>query len=117
LAILYSFERASGSILMRPLLLFNPAEKSIMVGGDVSEGESFRFSLPPDFDAIDTVVNSTITVKEDTMPDADAMIVFSCIGRLGSFGPMISTEIEGLAATWKKTNDWLFLFGRIWKIG
>ncbi|MEI2757116.1 MAG: FIST N-terminal domain-containing protein [Chitinophagaceae bacterium] len=110
------FERASGSILMRPLLLFNPAEKSIMVGGDVSEGESFRFSLPPDFDAIDTVVNSTITVKEDTMPDADAMIVFSCIGRLGSFGPMISTEIEGLAATWKKPMIGFFSLGEFGKL-
>jgi len=110
------FERASGSILMRPLLLFNPAEKSIMVGGDVNEGESFRFSLPPDFDAIDTVVNSTITVKEDTMPDADAMIVFSCIGRLGSFGPMISTEIEGLAATWKKPMIGIFSLGEFGKL-
>ena len=110
------FERASGSILMRPLLLFNPAEKSIMVGGDVNEGESFRFSLPPDFDAIDTVVNSTITVKEDTMPDADAMIVFSCIGRLGSFGPMISTEIEGLAATWKKPMIGFFSLGEFGKL-
>ena len=110
------FERASGSILMRPLLLFNPAEKSIMVGGDVNEGESFRFSLPPDFDAIDTVVNSTITIKENTMPDADAMIVFSCIGRLGSFGPMISTEIEGLAATWKKPMVGFFSLGEFGKL-
>ena len=110
------FERASGSILMRPLLLFNPAEKSIMVGGDVNEGESFRFSLPPDFDAIDTVVNSTKTVKENTMPDADAMIVFSCIGRLGSFGPMISTEIEGLAATWKKPMVGFFSLGEFGKL-
>lgn len=110
------FERESGSILMRPLLLMNPAEKSIMVGGDVIEGENFRFSLPPDFDAIDTVVNSTITVKENTMPDADAMIVFSCIGRLGSFGPMILTEIEGLAATWKKPMIGFFSLGEFGKL-
>jgi len=50
------------------------------------------------------------------MPDADAMIVFSCIGRLGSFGPMISTEIEGLAATWKKPMVGFFSLGEFGKL-
>ncbi len=110
------FQRASGSVLMRPLLVWNTTDKSIMVGGQVKEGTSFRFSLPPDFDVIDTVVESTRVVKEKTMPDVDALIVFSCVGRLGSFGPMISTEIEGLAATWNKPMIGFFSLGEFGKL-
>lgn len=110
------FRRDSGNPMMRPVLLWNTDNQAIMVGGRVKEGESFRFSLPPDFDAIDTVVESTRIIKEKNMPDADALIVFSCIGRLGSFGPMILTEIEGLAATWNKPMVGFFSLGEFGKL-
>lgn len=110
------FRRPSGSSVMRPVLLWNRADQSIMVGGDVKESEIFRFSLPPDFDVIDTVIESTRIVKEKDMPDADALIVFSCVGRLGSFGPMISAEIEGLAATWSKPMVGFFSLGEFGKL-
>lgn len=110
------FQRETGSPMMRPVLLWNMDNKSIMIGGSLKEGESFRFSLPPDFDAIDTVVESTRIIKEKSMPDADAILVFSCIGRLGSFGPMITTEIEGLAATWNKPMAGFFSLGEFGKL-
>ena len=101
---------------MKPVLFWNTNDKSIMIGGEVKEGDVFRFSLPPDFDVIDKVVESTTIVKESKMPDADAMLVFSCVGRLGSFGPMISTEIEGLAATWCKPMIGFFSLGEFGKL-
>jgi len=110
------FQRASGTPLMRPVLLWNTADQSIMLGGEVKEADSFRFSLPPDFDVIDTVVESARTIKEKDMPDADAVIVFSCVGRLGSLGPMISAEIEGLAATWNKPMIGFFSLGEFGKL-
>ncbi|MEO6403901.1 MAG: FIST N-terminal domain-containing protein [Ferruginibacter sp.] len=110
------FQRPSGSSVMRPVLLWNRADQSIMVGGDVKESEKFRFSLPPDFDVIDTVIESTRIIKETDMPYADALIVFSCVGRLGSFGPMISSEIEGLAATWNIPMIGFFSLGEFGKV-
>ena len=110
------FQRASGTPIMRPVLLWNTADRSVMIGGQVKEADSFRFSLPPDFDVIDTVVDSARAVKEKNMPDADALIVFSCVGRLGSLGPMISTEIEGLAATWNKPMVGFFSLGEFGKL-
>lgn len=110
------FQRASGTPLMRPVLLWNTADQSIMLGGEVKEADSFRFSLPPDFDVIDTVVESARTIKEKDMPDVDALIVFSCVGRLGSLGPMISAEIEGLAATWNKPMIGFFSLGEFGKL-
>lgn len=110
------FHRASGTPVMRPVLFWNTNNKSVMVGGDVKEGDTFRFSLPPDFDTIDTVVESARTLKEKSMPDADALLVFSCVGRLGSFGPMISTEIDGLAAIWNKPMIGFFSLGEFGKL-
>ncbi|RAI94853.1 FIST signal transduction protein [Algoriphagus yeomjeoni] len=111
------FQRASGNAIMKPVLFWNTADRSIMIGGGVAkEGELFRFSLPPDFDAIDTVVESTKIMKEKSRPDADAMLVFSCVGRLGTFGPMISTEIEGLAETWNKPMLGFFSLGEFGKL-
>jgi len=110
------FQRASGNAIMKPVLFWNTADRSIMIGGEVKEGELFRFSLPPDFDSIDTVVESTKTIKEKSMPDTDAMLIFSCVGRLGTFGPMITTEIEGLAATWDKPILGFFSLGEFGKL-
>ena len=39
-----------------------------------------------------------LKVKE--MPEADAVIVFSCAGRLMALGPMIQQEIGGIDAVW-----------------
>jgi len=110
------FERASGNAIMRPALFFNPANQSVMIAGGVKEGEQFRFSLPPDFDVIDKVVESTRISKEKEMPDADVLLVFSCVGRLGTFGPLISTEIEGLASTWGKPMIGYFSLGEFGKL-
>lgn len=110
------FERASGNVIMKPALFFNTANQSVMIGGEVKDGDLFRFSLPPDFDVIDKVVESTRTIKEKDMPEADAMLIFSCVGRLGTFGPMITKEIEGLAATWNKPMLGFFSLGEFGKL-
>ena len=110
------FQRASGTPLMRPVLLWNTTDQSVMVGGNIKEGDHFRFSLPPDFDVIDKVIESTRIVKEKEMQDADALIVFSCVARLGTLGPLISAEIDGMAATWNKPMIGFFSLGEFGKL-
>lgn len=110
------FERGSGNAIMKPALFFNPADQSVMIAGGVKEGDNFRFSLPPDFDVIDKVVETTRMCKEKEMPDVDVLFVFSCVGRLGTFGPLISTEIEGLASTWGKPMIGYFSLGEFGKL-
>ena len=109
-------QRASGKPMMRPIVFWNEEEKSIMLGAPAEEGVMFRFSLPPDFEVIDTVIESTKTIKENEMPEADAMIVFSCVGRLSQLGPMLSVELEGLAATWNKPMAGFFSLGEFGKL-
>ena len=106
----------SGNAVMRPTLLWNKKDQSVMLGGAISEGSLFRFSLPPDFDVIDSVIETTRTIKETIMPEADALIVFSCVGRLLSLGPMVPLELDGLAATWNKPMIGFFSLGEFGKL-
>ena len=109
-------QREEGKPMMRPVVSWNEENQSVMLGGPVKEGSLFRFSLPPDLEVIDTVIESTKDIKEKELPDADAMIVFSCIGRLSTLGPMVNSEIEGLAATWNKPMAGIFSLGEYGKL-
>lgn len=110
------FQREGRKPMMRPIVLWNKEDQSVMLGTPVEEGSMFRFSLPPDLEVIDTVIESTKTIKENELPDADAMLVFSCVGRLSSLGPMMSSELDGLAATWNKPMAGFFSMGEFGKL-
>jgi len=109
-------QRKEGKPMMRPVISWNEENQSVMLGGPIQEGSLFRFSLPPDLEVIDTVIESTKEIKEKELPEADAMIVFSCIGRLSTLGPMAAAEIEGLAATWQKPMAGFFSLGEYGKL-
>ncbi len=108
-------QRKSGYSVMRPTLLANLQDKSIFCGGVVETGDVFQFSIPPDFDVIDEVIESSNKIKRSKMSECDAMVIFSCAGRLDSFGPMIETELEGLAETWGSPMAGFFCLGEFGK--
>ena len=64
------------------------------------EGSKVRFSLPPDFDVIEKVIDACENLKETEMPEAEAIIVYSCAGRFISLGPLMANEIEGIKNVW-----------------
>ena len=103
--------RNGSSPAMIPTLYFNKETRAVMCGQPLTTGTTFRFSLPPDFDVIDSVIESSRSVKENHLPTADALIVFSCVGRYETLGPMMSEEIEGLAGTWNKPMAGFFSLG------
>lgn len=108
--------RSEGSALMLPVLFANTEDRSVMLAEEVPEGSLFRFSMPPDFDVIDSVIQTALDVKENEMPEADALIIFSCIGRLASLGPMSSAEVEGLAGTWNSPMVGFFSLGEFGRV-
>ena len=108
--------REGGSPYMLPILLANTEDNSVMLAEAVPEGSLFRFSMPPDFDVIDMVIKSSLEVKEKEMPDADALVIFSCIGRLGSLGPMASAEVEGLAGIWNSPMIGYYSLGEFGRV-
>lgn len=103
-----------GSPVMNPPMMFNAHDRSIVFGMIIEQGSHVRFSLPPDFEVIDNVIESGKKIKDD-VPDADAMIIFSCIGRLNAFGPMMKTENNGLQELWNVPMAGFFSFGEFGK--
>ncbi|MCB0462695.1 MAG: FIST N-terminal domain-containing protein [Flavobacteriaceae bacterium] len=93
-------QRSKGDPLMRPGLVVDWTDRSFYTSGTVPQGSKVRFSLPPDWDVMEKVVKGVQHLKDTEMPEADALIVFSCAGRILSLGPMMSEEIEGIKNVW-----------------
>ena len=94
-------QRGSGAPVMRPGLLVDWKDHSFYCSGTVPQGSKVRFSLPPDFDVIDEVIQSAQKMKSDETPEADALILFSCGGRILALGPLMNKEIEGVKKVWE----------------
>ena len=93
-------QRENGDPVMRPGLLIDWNDHSFYCSGTVPLGSKVRFSLPPDFDVIEKVINACEELKATEIPDADAVIIFSCAGRFIALGPLINEEIEGMRKVW-----------------
>jgi hypothetical protein len=93
-------QREKGDPVMRPGIVVDWNDRSFFTSGTVPQGSKVRFSLPPDWDVMEKVVNGVKELRESEMPEADAVVVFSCAGRILSFGPMMNAEIEGIKQVW-----------------
>jgi hypothetical protein len=98
-------------------MLGNIEDRSLICAGTVPQGAKVRFSLPPDFDVIDTVVNECSELKNDAHEKADAVIMFSCISRYLSFGVMTSDEIDRVMKVWNAPFIGFFCYGEFGKSG
>ena len=94
-------QREKGDPVMRPGLIVDWSDHSFHCSGSVPQGSKVRFSLPPDFDVMEKVIQATADLKANEMPEADAVVVFSCAGRILSLGPLMSQELEGIKNIWK----------------
>jgi len=90
---------------------YDKEKEALMCESDVPQGSRFRFSTPPDFDIIETVVNKANELKNETHAEADAVLIFSCAGRLSTLGPMARDENEGLAAVWNAPMAGFYTYG------
>jgi hypothetical protein len=93
-------QREKGDPVMRPGLVIDWSDRSFYCSGSVPQGSKVRFSLPPDFDVMEKVIKSVENLKATQMPEADALVVFSCAGRILSLGPLMTQEIEGIKKVW-----------------
>ena len=93
-------QREKGDPIMRPGLVVDWNDRSFYTSGSVPQGSKIRFSLPPDWDVMEKVVKAVENLKATEMPEADALVVFSCAGRILSLGPLMSKELEGVKNVW-----------------
>jgi hypothetical protein len=105
----------NGSTVMRTAMLANWKENSFMCAGNVPQGSKIRFTLPADFEVIDEVVSACKEIKDTQLPQADAMVLFSCKARHVAFGPLIGREIQGLKDIWNVPMAGYFAYGEFGK--
>jgi len=106
-------QREKGDPIMRGGLVVDWTDRSYYSNGSVPIGSKVRFSVPPDWDVMEKVVKGVENLKNDRMPEADAVVVFSCAGRILSFGPMMNAEIEGVKQVWKVPMAGMFSYGEL----
>jgi len=105
--------REEGASVMRPSLMYDLESSSVMCNGRVPQGSKIRFSLPPEDDVIDAVIDAARELKETRAPEADAILYFSCAGRIMSLGPMMKREISSVQKLWDVPLAGFFSAGEI----
>jgi hypothetical protein len=108
-------ERENGDTVIRATRFANSEDRSLICTGSVPQGSQIKFSLPPDFDAIETVVTDCASIKENEQQKADALIMFSCVSRHLSFGALVKEEIEQVQNVWNAPMVGFFTYGEYGK--
>ncbi|MBA2500240.1 MAG: FIST C-terminal domain-containing protein [Chitinophagaceae bacterium] len=104
-------EREGVAPVMRTAMFANRNDRSLICAGNIPRGSKVKFSLPPDFDAIEQVIEECRQLKIEQQPEADALIMFSCISRHLSFGVLIKEEIEQIQQLWDVPLAGFFSYG------
>ncbi len=108
-------EREGVAPVMRTAMFANREDRSLICAGNVPQGSNVRFSLPPDFDAIEIVVEECNQLRDTQQEKADALIMFSCISRHLSFGVMMQEELEQVQEVWNAPMIGFFSYGEFGK--
>ncbi|MFO7999904.1 MAG: FIST N-terminal domain-containing protein [Marinilabilia sp.] len=103
--------REDSSSIIRATMGFNIDTKGITVSGKIKTGDKFRFTLLPDFDVLTEVSENAKQFQQTEMPKADALVMFSCIGRIDAFGPMTSEELQGIQSVYNVPMTGFFTYG------
>jgi hypothetical protein len=87
---------------------------ALICESNVPQGATFRFSTPPDFDILETVLQEAREIRT-VHEDAEALLIFSCAGRLAALGPMAKQENEGLHKIWNAPMAGFYTYGEFGK--
>ncbi len=108
----YPFQvQDAGDPVMRTPIKINKEENALKLDFDVPTGTKLRFSMPPDFDIVENVLGKANELKVTSQSDAEALLIFSCAGRLSALGPLTNSENEGLYDVWKAPMAGFFTYG------
>ena len=111
----FQVERPKGEPVLRTPMAVDRNKNALMCDFDIPQGTKLRFSMPPDFDIVETVINKASELKNTTNTEAEALLIFSCAGRLSALGPMANAENEGLHDVWKAPMAGFFTYGEFGK--
>jgi hypothetical protein len=101
----------SDEIVIKGPMSIDRKENALVTDMEMKEGEKFWFSVPPDFDIVQEIIDEATDVKSSVSGDADALLIFSCAGREPALGPLVTMENDGLAEVWNSPMDGFFTYG------
>jgi len=108
-------ERDNGDTVIRATRFANNEDRSLICTGSVPQGSKIKFSLPPEFDSIETVVAECASIKDNAQQQAEALIMFSCVSRHLSFGALMKEEIDQVQKIWNAPMAGFFTYGEYGK--
>ncbi len=111
----FQIERENREPKMCNPIGYDREKQALICESDVLQGSRLRFSTPPDFDIIETVISKASELKNDMQAEADALLIFSCAGRLIALGPMAHEENEGLQKVWNAPMAGFYTYGEYGK--
>ena len=106
----FQFVREGDRPVLRSPMVVDPKEGSIVLTSSIKVGDQFRFSYSPGFEIIEQTVEEFGKLHEE-VTSADALVLFSCKGRHGAFGPLLKKEITGIYNYWKKPLTGFLSYG------
>jgi len=104
-------DRERGEPLPLTPLSIDQDENALVCDQIIPQGGKIWFSMPPDLDIADTIIAEASKLRDSSMPDADALLVFSCAGRINVLGPLVTSENEGLHELWNVPMAGFFSYG------
>ncbi len=63
----------------------------------------------------ETAISKAEEIKKEENAEADALLIFSCAGRLSALGPMAQEENEGLVKLWNAPMAGFYTYGEFGK--
>lgn len=111
----FQIERENREPMMCNPIGYDREKDALIAESNIPQGSKFRFSTPPDFDIIETVVGKANELKNQTGTEAEALLIFSCASRLSALGPMAQEENEGLHQVWKAPMAGFYTYGEFGK--
>lgn len=111
----FQIERENREPKMCNPIGYDKEKNALVCESDVPQGSRLRFSTPPDFEIIETVIEKAEEIKTEQNATADALLIFSCAGRLSALGPMAQEENEGIHKVWDAPMAGFFTYGEFGK--
>jgi len=111
----FQVESENGESVMVTPMGIDEKENALICESEVQQGSRFHFSVPPDFDIVETILKNAEDLKNESQANADALLIFSCIGRLSALGPMAQEENEGLTKIWDVPMAGFYTYGEFGK--
>lgn len=108
----FQIRRNDDYSVLRSPIFGDEITRTLTLVGSIKQGDQFRFSISPGLDVIESTVAEFYEFSQE-IPDADALLLFSCKGRHAALGPFIEDEIKGIYDNWEKPMIGFLSYGEI----